>query len=131
MAQDQGRDRFDTVPDEVRLYVRGGYGEIAGHIDPNLYDRITRGQHPITERPGALVPPALDNIRKTRGPFTSDDDVLLAAFYDDSLYGDMKNAGPIQTDYSLMETPLLTLVRELSERPEVSAFHFIQKEDPL
>ena len=131
MAQDQGRERFDTVPDEVRLYVRGGYGEIAGHIDPNLYDRITRGQHPITERPGALVPPALDNIRKTRGPFASDDDVLPAAFYDDTLYGDLKKAGPIQTDYSLMETPLLTLVRELSERPEVSAFHFIQKEDPL
>jgi len=63
MGQDQGHDRYDTVPDEVRLYVRGGYGEIAGEIDPNLYDRITAGAEPITERPGALVAPALDRIR--------------------------------------------------------------------
>ena len=56
MGQDQGKARYDTVPDEVRLYVRGGYGEIAGDIDPDLYDRITRGAEPITERPGALVP---------------------------------------------------------------------------
>jgi len=55
MGQDQGRDRYSTVPDEVRLYVRGGYGEIAGKIDQNLYDRITAGAEPITERPGALV----------------------------------------------------------------------------
>ena len=40
---DNGKERFSSVPDEVRLYVRGGYGEIAGKIDPNLYDRITKG----------------------------------------------------------------------------------------
>ena len=56
MGRDQGRARYDTVPDEVRLYVRGGYGEIAGRIDPNLYDKIARGAEPITERPGALCP---------------------------------------------------------------------------
>ena len=86
MAQDQGRERFGTVPDEVRLYVRGGYGEIAGDIEPNLYDRITRGEAPIEDRPGALVPPALDAIRKFRGPFASEDDLRLAVFCDDSLY---------------------------------------------
>ena len=43
VGRDQGRKRYDTVPDEVRLYARGGYGEIAGPIEPNLYDKITRG----------------------------------------------------------------------------------------
>ncbi len=127
MAQDQGRERFATVPDEVRLYVRGGYGQIAGDIDPNLYDRITRGAQPIKERPGALVAPALDAVRKSRGPFASDDDLLLAAFYDESLYGELKSAGPIQVEYLLMKTPLLTLVRELTSRPDITGFHFIQK----
>jgi oxaloacetate decarboxylase alpha subunit len=126
MAMDQGRERFSTVPDEVRLYVRGGYGEIAGEIDPNLYDRITRGAEPITERPGALVEPALKALRKNRGPFTSDDDLLLASFYDETQYGALKAAGPISTDYSLMETPLLTLVKELAQRPSVKVFHFTQ-----
>lgn len=127
MGRDQGKERYDTVPDEVRLYVRGGYGEIAGDIEPNLYDKITRGAEPITERPGALVPPALKRLRDTRGPFASDDDLLLAAFYDDSQYRALKDAGPIETDYPLMETPLLTLVRELAERPAIKAFHFIDK----
>ncbi|MEK9673437.1 MAG: pyruvate carboxylase subunit B [Rhodospirillaceae bacterium] len=127
MAMDQGKERFSTVPDEVRLYVQGGYGKIAGEIDPNLYDRITRGAAPITERPGALVPPALDRLRKSRGPFASDDDLLLAAYYDDTQYGALKAQGPIRVDYPLMETPLLTLVRELTQRPDVKTFHFIEQ----
>lgn len=123
MGKDQGKERFDTVPDEVRLYVRGGYGEIAGEIEPNLYDKIARGAEPITERPGALVAPALDRLRQSRGPFKSDDDLLLAAFYDDTQYSALKEAGPIKTDYPIMETPLLTLMKEITERPNVKAFH--------
>ncbi|MFT7576647.1 MAG: oxaloacetate decarboxylase alpha subunit [Alphaproteobacteria bacterium] len=125
MGQDQGKQRYDTVPDEVRLYVRGGYGEIAGDIEPNLYDKITRGAEPITERPGALVPAALDRLRDTRGSFASDDDLLLAAFYDDTQYRALKEAGSIQTEYPLMETPLLTLMKEISQRPSIKTFHFI------
>ena len=127
MGRDQGRERYDTVPDEVRLYVRGGYGEIAGPIDPNLYDKITNGAEPIMERPGALVPPALKRLRETRGPFASDDDLLLAAFYDETQYRALKDAGPIDTQYPLMDTPLLTLLKELSKRPSVKAFHFVSK----
>ncbi len=124
MAIDQGKERFSSVPDEVRLYVRGGYGEIAGEIEPNLYDRITRGEEPIVERPGALVEPAIERLRKTRGPFESDDDLLLAAFYDESQYSALKDAGPINTDYPLMRTPLLTLVKEIAERKSIKSFHY-------
>ena len=93
--------------------MRGGYGEIAGAIDENIFDKITRGAEPISQRPGELVPPALERLRKERGPFVSDDDLLLAAFYDDSQYSALKAAGPINTEYSIMETPLLTLVKEI------------------
>jgi oxaloacetate decarboxylase alpha subunit len=126
IGRDKGKARYDTVPDEVRLYVRGGYGEIAGPIDPTLYDKIARGAEPIRERPGARVPPALDRIRRTRGPFKSDDDLLLAAYYDTTQYDALKAAGPIKTDYPLMETPLLTLVRELAARPSIKGFHLIK-----
>lgn len=119
MGRDRGRARYESVPDEVRLYVRGGYGRIAGEIDPTLYDRITRGAEPLTERPGALLPPALDRVRAARGPFESDDDLLLAAFYDEREYGALKAAGPIRTDYPLGPTPLVTLVREIAARPTV------------
>ncbi len=126
MAIDQGRERYDSIPDEVRLYARGGYGEIAGEIDPDLYDRLCGGKEPITERAGALVPPSLDRIRKTRGPFASDDDLLLAAFYDDTQYSALKDAGPIKTTYRFAETPVLTLLKEVAARDDISTFHFVQ-----
>ena len=126
MGKDQGKARYETVPDEVRLYVRGGYGEIAGRIDPNLYDRITRGAEPITERPGALVPPALERLEKQRGPFSSDDDLLLAAFYDDNQYRALKEAGAINTDYPIMTTPIKTLIEELSKRKGISQFTVLE-----
>ncbi len=126
VGRGQGRERYDNVPDEIRLYVRGGYGEIAGPIDANLYDKITKGAPQITERPGALVPPALQRLRAERGPFTSDDDLLLAAFYDDGNYRALKDAGPINTDYPIMATPLATLIKEISDRPAIKYFHFKQ-----
>lgn len=126
LGRDQGRERYHTVPDEIRLYARGGYGEIAGTIDPNLYDRITKGAEPITERPGKLVPPGLDRIRKERGPFASDDDLLLAAFYDEGQYGALKQAGPIDIEYPMMSTPLLTLVKEISLRTDIRSFSLRQ-----
>lgn len=121
------KERYAAVPDEVRRYVRGGYGEIAGPIDPNLYDRIAGGAEPITVRPGELVPPALGRLRRDRGPFASDDDLLLAAFYNGTEYQALKAAGPISTDYPLAATPLLTLVKEVATRRDIRAFHFAQQ----
>ena len=109
------------MPDEVRKYVLGYYGEIAGPIDPNLFDRITGGAEPVTGRPGALAPPALERLRKTRGPFASDDDLLLAAWYDEREYGALKAAGPIETAYPIAEAPLTSLVKALAHRRGLSS----------
>lgn len=123
----KGKERYDTVPNEVRLYVRGGYGEVVGKIDPNLYDKITRGADPITKRAGELVEPALKRLRKTRGPFASDDDLLLAAFYQDNDYNALKAEGPIKTDYPIASTPLATLVKEIAQRSDITSFHFVHR----
>lgn len=123
MGRDRGNDRYDAVPDEVRLYVQGGYGEVVGDIDPNLYDKITRGADPIRERPGAQVPPALERLRRTRGPFASDDDLLLAAFYAEKEYSALKGEGPIRLDStSVAGSPLTTLIKELASRPSIRSF---------
>jgi oxaloacetate decarboxylase alpha subunit len=131
VAMDNGKERFSSVPDEVRLYVRGGYGEIAGQIDPNLYDRITKGAEPISQRPGELVPPALEKTRKRLGASASDDDVLLAVFYDNKEYQALKDAGPIDTEYPIMETPLKTLIKGITARDDVTSFHFIDRNSSL
>ena len=120
-------ERYASVPDEVRKYVLGYYGEIAGPIDPNLYDRITGGAEPVTDRPGELAPPALDRLRSTRGPFASDDDLLLAAYYDEREYGALKAAGPIATEYPIDETPLLSLVKALAQRRNLSSVRLTRR----
>jgi oxaloacetate decarboxylase (Na+ extruding) subunit alpha len=122
-----GRERYATVPDEVRKYVLGYYGEIAGRIDPNLFDRITKGARPTSVRPGDLLEPGIPKIRRERGPFDSDDDLLLAAFYPDREYQALKAAGPIDTSYPLASTPLATLLKEVALRHDIRSFHFIQR----
>lgn len=122
-----GKERYATVPDEVRKYVLGYYGEIAGPIDPNIFDRITKGAKPTTARPGDLLEPGIPRLRRERGPFASDDDLLLAAFYAEKEYNALKAAGPINTDYPLASTPLVTLLKEVALRRDVKSFHFVER----
>ena len=121
-----GKERYGTVPDEVRRYVLGYYGEIASPIDPNLYDRIANGAEPARGRPGDLLEPAISKLWRERGPFVSDDDLLLAAFYSRSEFDALKAARPIATEYPLGRTPLITLVKEIAQRRDIRSFHFVQ-----
>jgi oxaloacetate decarboxylase alpha subunit len=122
-----GKERYATVPDEVKKYVLGYYGEIAGPIDPNLYDRITNGAEPISARPGDLLEPGIPRIRGARGPFASDDDLLLAAYYAEREYDALKAAGPIDTSYPMASTPLITLIKEVAQRRDIRSFHFVHR----
>jgi oxaloacetate decarboxylase (Na+ extruding) subunit alpha len=122
-----GKERYATVPDEVRKYVLGYYGEIAGPIDPNLFDKITRGEEPRRTRPGDFLEPGIPKVRRERGPFASEDELLLACFYPKRECRALEAAGPIDVDYPLASTPLATLLREVAQRREISSFHFVQK----
>ena len=88
-----------------------------------LQMRVTLG----TARPGDLVEPGIPRIRRERGPFASDDDLLLAAFYSEGQYKALKAAGPIDTDYPLASTPLITLLKEIALRPGIRSFHLIKR----
>ena len=122
-----GKERYATVPDEVKKYVLGYYGEIAGPIDPNLYDRITNGAMPTSARPGDLLEPGIPKIRQERGPFASDDDLLLAAFYARREFDALKAAAPIKTNYPLASTPLVTLLKEIAQRRDIRSIHLVQQ----
>jgi oxaloacetate decarboxylase alpha subunit len=122
-----GKCRYASVPDEVRRYVLGYYGEIAGEIDGNLFDRISGGEEAVVGRPGALQTATLDRVRRERGPFNSDDDLLLAAFYDERVYGALKAAGPINTSYPLHDRPIVTLVKALAARKDLASVRVIER----
>jgi oxaloacetate decarboxylase alpha subunit len=120
-------ERYATVPDEVRKYTLGYYGELAAPIDPNVLDRIAGKGRPVTARPGDLLAPALERVRRERGPFASDDDLLLATFYSPEQYAKLVAARPIETDYPIGRTPLVTLVRELAARRDIVAVRLERK----
>jgi len=122
-----GKERYATVPDEVRKYVLGHYGEIAGSIEQNIFDRISKGAEPVKARPGDLLQPGITRLRRERGPFESDDDLLLAAFYPDSECKALRAAGSINVGYPLASTPLITLAKEIALRPDIKSFHLIRR----
>lgn len=122
-----GGERYATVPDEVRKYALGYYGELAAPIAPHVLDRVAGREPPVTARPGGLLPPALPRVRAERGPFGSDDDLLLATFYTDEQYTKLVAARPITTDYPVALTPLATLVRELAARPQLVSVKLTRK----
>lgn len=118
-----GTERYRTIPDEVRRYVQGRYGRLAGEVDGNVADRVF-GAHgapdePFTGRAGELIPAALPALREERGPFDSDDDLLLAAFYTDSELAGLRAAGPYAggPDVQTASSPLAELLAGLRTGP--------------
>ncbi len=120
-------ERYRTVPDEIRKYALGYYGRPAAPIGPNVLDRIIGNGQPVTARPGELLAPAVERVRRERGPFASDDDLLLAVFYNPEHYQRLVDARPIKTGYPIGRTPLMTLVKELSTRRDIRSFTLIRK----
>ena len=120
-------ERYATVPDEVRKYALGYYGRLAAPIEPNVLDRVAGREEPVTARPGELIPPALGRVRAERGPFASDDDLLLAVFYGPEEYGRLVAARPIKTERRADSAPLLALIRELAARPHIASVRLIRE----
>jgi oxaloacetate decarboxylase alpha subunit len=65
---------YEVIPTEVRKYVLGRYGQPEGPISEDLLDRVHAS--------GADLPPpeeegTIERIRRERGPFESDDDLIL------------------------------------------------------
>jgi oxaloacetate decarboxylase alpha subunit len=92
-----------------------------------VLDRIVGEEQPVTARPGELLAPGIERVRRERGPFASDDDLLLAAFYNPEQYASLVAARPIRTDYPVGRTPLVTLIKELAARRDIAAVSLVRK----
>lgn len=117
--------RYAMVPDEIRKYALGYYGRPPAPIDPDVLDRIIGDEQPVSCRAGELIPPSLDRVRRERGPFASEDDLLLAVFYSPEIHARLAAARPINTDYPVALSPVSTLIREIAVRPRISSFTFV------
>jgi oxaloacetate decarboxylase alpha subunit len=116
----QGK-RYATVPDELKKYALGYYGRPAAPIAPDFAALAAGHADPIEQRPGAVLPPALPGLRRARGPFSDDDALLLAAYYDDTLVRDVTSPpARAAAEVTFSTTPMDELVGYLSRSPDIA-----------
>lgn len=118
-------ERYRTVPDELRKYCLGYYGQPPAPIAPELMERAVRkGDRRVEGRCGDLVAPALERVRRTRGPFKSDEDLLNAVFYGDEIVRPLFEARA-QADYTRFYNawnPLRELIALLATQKQIRHF---------
>ena len=76
-----------------------------------------RPQDIVTERPGEHIAPWLPGLRASLGPDATDEDVLLAAFYDERLLQPLRKAPPA---YEFRTSPLYELIRHIGTRADLA-----------
>jgi len=75
-------ERYKTISNEVRAYIRGEYGTPPGKIDPELKQNAIGDETPTTRRPGdglePGMPAAREGVREFRG--TEEEAISYALF---------------------------------------------------
>jgi oxaloacetate decarboxylase alpha subunit len=107
-------ERYKTIPDAIKRYALGYYGELVAPVVPEILDRIVANGSPqiaLTPRPLEPVVPAL----RRKYPSLSDEERLLRYLYAGSQVDDMLASGPMRTEY-LFEQPIVRLLTELATR---------------
>jgi len=74
--------RYDTITNEVKRYLQGGYGKAPAPIDAKLQKRAIGKEDIIDCRPADLLKPEFDHLRREIGHLASnDEDVLSYAMF--------------------------------------------------
>jgi len=114
-------ERYKTIPDEIRKYAMGYYGRLAAQPSDEFLEHANiKPGDLVTERPGEHIEPWVPRLRKELGAGVSDEDLLLAAFYDKSLLAPLRNPAP---DCRFGTTPLQELIRFLGSRRDIEYAH--------
>jgi pyruvate/oxaloacetate carboxyltransferase len=112
-------ERYKTVPSDLCLYARGYYGKSAAPFDPNVLDRIFKGESKKFIDPSEnFSEPLVSKVRKEIGGNKSDEELLLELFFSRrTLDKFSQNKKPIE--FPAARLPLATLITELSKRRNV------------
>ena len=79
-----GGERYKTVSNEVKEYMKGMYGKPPAPINPKISKKIIGGEEVITCRPADLLEPEFDKYKsegEKEGFVKSDEDALTYALY--------------------------------------------------
>jgi oxaloacetate decarboxylase alpha subunit len=120
--------RYQVILDQVEEVVLGYFGRTPAPIEPDVLDRVGRGKQPVTERAGGMKAPVVERVRRELGPFESDDDLLLAAFFRPEVLRALEAAGPIPLEAegpAASGSSLVELVREVARGGKVRHFSLV------
>lgn len=110
-------ERYKIIPDEVRKYAMGYYGRLAARPSDEFLERARiKPQDMVTERAAEHIEPWIPRLRSELGAGASDEDLLLAAFYDRELLKPLRDPA---AGCAHGATPLTELVRYLSARRDL------------
>jgi oxaloacetate decarboxylase alpha subunit len=125
-------ERYKVVPDEVKRYALGHYGEPPAPIDPVVLDKIvSNGSKAIPEKPEE--PEAVVPMLRSKYPDASDEERVLRYLFEQHFVDEMLAAGPIRAgDASFsVRHPLVYLLEELKRRPAVARLYIRKGDDCL
>lgn len=102
--------RYGTVPDQLKLYARGSYGQLPAPIDPNVVDRMLTGGPSTPIDPFAFEGEStLDEIR-AQNAFVSDEELILRIFYDESTLEESRRLTKAVSLSEVVDRPVKALV---------------------
>ena len=74
--------RYETITNEVKRYLQGGYGKAPAAVDSDLQKSAIGKEEVIDCRPADLLKPEFDNLRQEIGELAlNDEDVLSYAMF--------------------------------------------------
>jgi len=77
-------ERYKTITNEVKIYLKGQYGKALGEISPQVRLMAIGNEEVIECRPADLLEPELDELRAQCADITeNEDDVLIYAMFPD------------------------------------------------
>jgi oxaloacetate decarboxylase (Na+ extruding) subunit alpha len=113
------RERYEVIPDEAIRYAIGRFGRPNVPIDANVMDRIN--SLPRTKELRAEAPMAsLQELRRQLGEQLSDEEFLLRATMPAGQVDAMQAAGPAARHYNPAMRPVMSLLRQLTARRDLT-----------
>jgi oxaloacetate decarboxylase alpha subunit len=114
-----GKERYGVIPDEIIRYALGKFGRPNIPIEANVMDRImSLPRTKELEREPGMAP--LAELRRRIGPNLSDEEFLLRATMPAELVDAMQPEGAAPRRYDPEMSTITALIRELTQRGDLS-----------
>ena len=114
-----GKERYGIIPDEIIRYALGKFGRPNIPIAADVMNRIEALPRARELREEAGMPP-LRELRQRIGPELPDEEFLLRATMPAGQVDAMKAAGPAQQSYDPDMAPVMSLIRQLTARRDIT-----------